>query len=220
MIKSELFVNPNGYDLPYLVYLPEEYDENKIYPMIVFLHGYGETGPADGSKVGLIAVHGPFFEIETKKRSFPCIIVGPQCNEETIWSGCIESLTAFVRYAIGKYPVDKKKVALTGLSMGGYGSWLLSQCHPELFSCVAPVCGSGVSWYAFRLKDKPVWAIHGDVDSTVPPAESLNMVEHVNRAGGHAKLTYVPGVGHDVWFGVYAGDEIYEWLLSFENKDI
>lgn len=220
MIKKELFVNPNGFDIPYLVYLPDDYDESKTYPMIVFLHGYGETGPTDGSKVEKVAVHGPFFEIETKGRAFPCIIVGPQCPETTIWYGCMESLIGFVKYAIDKYPADKKRVSLTGLSMGGYGSFLLGQCAPELFSAVAPVCGGGVCWYGFKLKDKPVWAFHGDCDGTVPPYESLNMVKHINQAGGHAKVTFVPGVGHDVWRGVYADSEIYDWLLSQENKDI
>ena len=219
MIKKELFVNPNGFDLPYLVYLPDDYDENRTYPMIVFLHGYGETGPVDGSRVDKVAVHGPFCEVN-KGRSFPCIMVGPQCPDTTIWYGCMESLTAFVNYAIEKYPVDRKRVSLTGLSMGGYGSFLLAECHPELFSAVAPVCGGGVCWYGFRLKDKPVWAFHGDIDGTVPPYESLNMVSAINKAGGHAKLTYAPCVGHGVWYGVYAGNEIFDWLLGHENKDI
>jgi predicted peptidase len=198
---------------PYLIYMPGMYcpDVDEQWPLIVFLHGSGERG----SNPELVKKNGPPALIGDWEDS-PFFLVSPQCPEGEVWDN--ERLMALVKEIRGKYHIDSTRMYLTGLSMGGYGTWNLASTYPGVFAAIAPVCGGGSRLLAHKLKDTPVWAFHGEEDNIVPPSESLRMTEAVNTAGGNAILTLYPGIGHNSWEPAYANTELYTWLLSHQLK--
>ncbi len=109
------------------------------------------------------------------------------------------------------------RVYLTGLSMGGYGSWNLGAAYPDLFAAVAPICGGGVASEVAGLKGVPVWAFHGELDDVVWPHRSSDMVSALQKAGGDAKLTMYPDLQHDSWTATYSNTELYDWFLAHEK---
>jgi predicted peptidase len=115
---------------------------------------------------------------------------------------------------------DPERLYLIGLSMGGYATWQLAMSMPEYFAAVVPICGGGMYWDAYRLRDVPIWAFHGDADGVVYVEESKKMVNAVNQAGGNAKLTIYPGVEHNSWTDTYANYEVFEWMLSHRNAHV
>jgi predicted peptidase len=195
---------------PYFVTTPKGYtnDPTKSYPTILFLHGAGERGAnlATVRKVGLPAVAGA-------NPDFPFILIVPQCPEDQFWNpSLLEDLLEQVR---AKYRVDPHRLYLTGLSMGGYGSWALAAEHPEMFAAVAPICGAYDPQDALQLKDLPIWAFHGEVDPIVPLEGSVNMIDALKKVGStEAKLTTYPGVGHNSWDKAYGTAELYQWFLA------
>ena len=194
----------------YLLFLPRDYGKKQQkWPLILFLHGAGERGN-DLSKV---KIYGPPKFAEENK-DFPFIVVAPQCPADGWWPNETEILINLLDEVVSHYDVDKEKVYLTGLSMGGYGTWSLACEYPDNFAAVAPVCGGGMPYLCDRLKNVPVWAFHGAKDDIVPLRESEEMVEAVNKAGGNAKLTIYPDVGHGAWPGAYDGCELYDWFLQ------
>ena len=213
MGKSEklYFENGGGQSFHYLRYVPSAM--SGTFPLVIFLHGAGERGSEDGSELDLVKRYFWFDRVD-RGEEFPFIMAAPQCPRERYWGCYIESLERFRAFLLDTLPVDPGRVYLTGLSMGGTGSWLWSLGYPEHFAAVAPVCGTGVYWYGEKLADKPVWAFHGDLDDTVPPRESLDMVSSINRRGGHAKLTLLHGVGHDAWTEAYRGTKLMDWFLE------
>ena len=213
MIEKLYWENPAGQSFHYIRYLPEELPAGEKLPLVFFLHGAGERGPADGSELDRVF---RYFWLERAENGekFPFIMLAPQCPDGKYWGSYIESLNRFLDDAIRDLPVDEKRITLTGLSMGGTGTWLWALSDPERFAAVAPVCGTGVYWYGGQLVNKPVWAFHGDLDEVVPPGESLSMVSSINKRGGKAKLTLFHGVGHGAWVGAYAGDTLLNWLLE------
>ena len=195
----------------YLLYLPAEYGEkDKLWPMILFLHGAGERG----DNLDLVKKHGPPKLIEEGKK-FPFIIVSPQCPADQWWSP--EVLISLLDELVGAYKVDTARIYLTGLSMGGYGTWDLASLYPERFAAIAPICGGGRRAMAFRLRDIPVWAFHGGKDPVVPLRESEEMVQAIKAAGGTAKLTVYPEASHDSWTVTYNNQELYDWFLGYRK---
>lgn len=197
----------------YLLYLPEGYkpEGKERYPLMLFLHGFGERG----DNLEQIKVHGPFKEI-AKGRKFPFIIVAPQMPlTETSWD--VDKLTGLLDDIESKYRVDKKREYVTGISMGGFGTWALASYTPARFAAAVPICGGGNFLTAFQLKNVPVWAFHGDKDPTVPIAQDQSMVDAMKSVGGDVKFTIIPGGLHDVWTPIYAGTEIYDWLLQHQR---
>lgn len=201
----------------YLLFLPKGYksDKSKSWPLILFLHGAGERG----TNVWLVAKHGPP-KIVAGKPDFPFIVVSPQCPAGRTWDPDV--VIALLDQVIGKYRVDKTRVYLTGLSMGGYGTWNVGLLYPERFAALVPICGGGDP-FVFRLYDKnrmeavktlPVWAFHGAKDTTVKLAESEKMVDAIKRVGGDVKLTVYPDAAHDSWTQTYNNPELYDWLLK------
>lgn len=180
----------------------------------MFLHGAGERG----DNLDLVKLHGPPKLIEQGKK-FEFIIVSPQCPQKQWWPGKLETLMALLDDIESKYDVDKDRVYLTGLSMGGFGSWSLGSFHPERFAAIAPICGGGEKIFAPAMRDVPVWAFHGAKDNIVAPARSKEMVDTINAVGGHAKLTIYPDAGHDSWTKAYADPNLYEWFLSHRISD-
>ena len=115
--------------------------------------------------------------------------------------------------------VNERKFYLTGLSMGGFGSWALSAKHPKKFAAVAPICGGGKVEFGEKIKDIPIWAWHGDEDGAVPFDKSVEMVDAIKKAGGTSiKFTTLEGIGHNCWSAAYATPQLYQWMLRQSTK--
>lgn len=210
------------HQLDYLQYLPPDYDADptKRWPLLLFLHGAGERG----SDVQKVAIHGPLREVR-RGTNFPFIIIAPQCPEGQLWDN--DRLLHLLREVSGKLRVDPRRVYLTGLSMGGYGSWKLGLTRPELFAALAPICGGGSLIDALlgsreqgaALRSLPIWAFHGAKDPVVPLDESERMVARLKRMGvTDIKLTVYPEAQHDSWTDTYSNPEFYAWLLKQERQ--
>jgi predicted peptidase len=211
-------VKQDGQIYPYVVYVPRNYEKGKKLPVILFLHGAGERGN-DGlkqSEVGLGRA------VRMHPERYPALVVMPQCPEKQWWDakGGKAALKA-MEEVIEKYDGDRSRLYLTGLSMGGYGSWTIAADKPELFAAVAPVCGGGdPKAMAERLKSLPLWVFHGDADQAVPVARSREMVEAIRAAGSTVlKYTEMPGVGHNSWDAAYENPEFATWLFAQQRPE-
>ncbi len=206
--------------LNYLAYLPPDYNPKKRWPLMLFLHGAGERG----TNIWLVAKHGPP-KIARTNASLPFILISPQCPAGDHWSN--DLLLALLDHVTGKYAVDTNRIYLSGLSMGGYGTWALAIEQPEKFAAIAPICGGGetisilLAQGARRnaLKRLPVWAFHGAKDPVVPLEESQRMVDALEKIGNkHIELTIYPEATHDSWTETYNNPKLYEWLLSHKSR--
>ena len=193
-------------DAQYLVVKPQDYDEFEKYPLLIFLHGRGEQG----DDLQRVKIHGPFKKVA--ELGLPLLIIAPQSPQDEWWD--VDTLEALVEEIIDDLNVDEDRVYLTGLSMGGSGTWALACRRPELFAAIAPICGWSVPSKAPRLKDVPVWAFHGNRDEVVGVHESTNMINALHEAGNDARLTIYPEAGHNSWTQTYNNPQLYEWLLS------
>jgi len=202
-------------DCNYLLYLPADYGKaNKTWPVIMFLHGAGERG----NNPEVVKKHGPPKMIAQGKQ-FDFIVVSPQCPNDIWWTEQTDILINLLDEIEKKYRVDTDRVYLTGLSMGGFGTWALAEKYPQRFAAIAPICGGEERYMASRLKNVPVWAFHGAKDKTVPVERSQEMVNEVKVAGGDAKLTIYPEAEHDSWTETYENRQLYEWFLSHKISD-
>ena len=118
---------------------------------------------------------------------------------------------------VEKYNIDKKKISITGISMGGFGTWSVISQYNDYFSCAAPICGGGLEWRSDRLVNMKIWAFHGELDNLVPVSHTKNMVEAINSKGGNAKMTIYPNVYHDSWVKAYEESDLIDWLLKNEK---
>lgn len=199
--------------LNYLLWLPADYKKNKkeTYPILIFLHGSGERGDS----LDLVKMHGPPSFVENRP-DFPFITVSPQCPKGKRWN--TEDLQVMLEKLMHKYRIDPARIYLTGLSMGGFGTWAWACSYPNQFAAIAPVCGGGDIQFARELTSTPVWAFHGEADPVVPVKRTIEMVEAVNAKGGSARITLYQGVGHDSWVNAYNDQELYKWLLEHVRK--
>lgn len=202
----------------YLLFLPRGYAEapERQWPLLVFLHGAGERG----DDLEMVAKHGPP-KLVKDQPDFPFILVSPQCPAGGRWSDAV--VLGLIDEVMADQRVDPARVYLTGLSMGGYGTWSLGLTHPERFAAIAPICGGGDVVKILladpekvrALRTLPVRAFHGAKDPVVPPVESERMVDALKRFGARdVQLTVYPEAQHDAWTETYANPELYEWFLS------
>jgi predicted peptidase len=209
-------------ELRSLLYLPKDYQTvgGKRWPLLLFLHGAGERG----DDLALVARHGPL-KLVTQKKEFPFIIVSPQCPLEQVWDDA--ALLALLDHIVARFRIDTHRVYLTGLSMGGYGTWSLGLKYPERFAAIAPVCGGGNGadillgnqTRSRALRSLAVWAFHGAKDTVVLPAESKVIVAALKKAGcQHVTLTLYPHIGHDAHTETYNNPKLYEWFLSHRRQ--
>ena len=209
-IEKEITATVDG---DYLLYLPEGYEESTDeWPLMLFLPGAGERG----SDLEMVKRHGPPKLIE-QGHDFPFIIVSPQCPRNQGWD--IQFLSTLLDEVIAEHRVDESRVYLTGISMGGYGTWALGMDQPERFAAVAPICGGGAAYNACALKETPVWVFHGALDAVVPIDESVQMVRALKQCEGDVRFTVYPMAGHDSWTETYDNPEFYEWLLKHRKAD-
>lgn len=215
----------------YVVYVPREYDPAQTWPLIVFLHGAGERGD-DGlaqTEVGIGTA------IRRHADRFPCLVLMPQCpdsvkipdnpNPKEIEKVIGKILCEFMDHietaydqTLKNYSVDPSRVYLTGISMGGFGTWILGARHHDRYAAIMPICGGGLKDDASKLATLPVWAFHGTDDSVVPADESRKMVKAVREAGGKVQYTEFPGVDHNSWDPAYDDEKAIRWLLNQKKR--
>lgn len=201
-------------EINYLLFLPNDYSKKKIpSPIIIFLHGSGERG----NDLEKVKSWGPPSIVE-KNPNFPFIVISPQCPEGERWN--IYLLKAMIDDIIAKYNVDKSRIYLTGLSMGGYGAWELAMAFPKYFAAIAPICGGGNPRFVDQLRSIPVWVFHGMKDESVPEQQSAVMVDALKKNGGDVEYTILPEGGHvDAWVYAYEKAGLFDWFLKHNKND-
>lgn len=192
--------------LGYRTVTPVKFDPQQKYPLLLFLHGRGEQG----DDLDKVQIHGPFKKVA--ELGLPLIIVAPQSPLDEWWQA--DELSALTDHLLETLPIDRSRVYLTGLSMGGQGTWRLAMHRPELFAAIAPICGFGRPNDAAKLKHVPTWIFHGGRDDVINYRESTTMADALYRVGNNARLTIYPDAGHDSWTETYNDPKFYEWLLS------
>ena len=197
--------------LKYLLQLPRGYSASgDSWPLILFLHGGGERGEI----LEKVKVHGPP-KIADVNPEFPFVVLSPQCPEGLRWTHQIVLLKHLLDEVVEAYNVDRGRIYLTGLSLGGYGTWNMAMTFPGDFAAIAPMCcGGGMIDEVDRLKGMPVWAFHGARDNPRSLAYHKNIVAAARRAGADVRFTVHPEAGHDGWTKSYENPELYEWFLS------
>jgi predicted peptidase len=197
----------------YLLYLPTKYHASKteLWPCIMFLHGGGEQG----DNLTLVKKHG-IPKIIDKKKDFPFIVISPQCPNGQWWSNDV--LINLLKDVIKNYRIDKYRIYLTGISMGGYATWELAIEYPKMFAAIAPICGGGDTYNIKKIKNIPVWVFHGEKDKIVKPYKSKQMVNALKNVGGNARITIYPDMRHDVWTITYKDQKLYKWFLKHKKN--
>ena len=207
------------FELPYLLYLPPDYQDEGAtkWPVLFFLHGAGERG----SDLTLLTKHGPIAQAQGG-REFPFIMVAPQCPLDWTWDRSLDQLDCLLEEIIASYAVDTERICVTGLSMGGYGTWHWGARHADAFAALVPICGGTMPLMGFPekialLKDVPVWVFHGVDDQVVPVACSEELVTVLESLDAPVRFTKYTGVGHHSWDRAYAEPELIPWLLDQRN---
>ena len=202
--------------LKYQLYFPASYTENRKtkLPLMLFLHGAGERG----NDVAKVKKHGPP-KLVQRRKTFPFVVVSPQCRENEWWEA--DGLLALVDDVCERYRIDEDRIYVTGLSMGGYGTWMLGGADPDRFAAIAPICGGGRRMDARQIAQAklPTWVFHGAKDTTVLIDESERMVEMIERFDGDVKFTTYPKAQHDSWTETYNNPELYAWFWSHKRSD-
>jgi predicted peptidase len=220
-------------DVRYALYVPAEYSNDKDWPLVVFLHGAGERG-SDGllqTDVGL------GHAIRKNPERFPCLVIMPQCPVDNFWDVVFDDIEKMMETTRKDYRIDSARITLTGLSMGGYGTWIWGPKKSDVFAALIPICGGGdpkdmkhlaeemavdrfgtMGERVTKLATMPIWAFHGKKDKSVPAFRSRQMVKKVTEAGGNVKYTEYPEAGHNSWDEAYGDPETITWLLSQKHK--
>ena len=195
-----------------LLYAPDDIRPDEKLPLIVWLHGAGERG----DDPSILRNCPPARRFDPSR--LRALLLCPQCRENDVWDSQVHELNELIEHTVFTQPVDSDRVSLTGFSMGGFGTWALAMAYPARFSALAPLCGGGMAWNVGGLASLPLRVYHGDNDTEVAPICSLQMVQAVNRSGGHATLTLLPGVGHDCWTYAYEQTDLLVWLTEQTRK--
>jgi predicted peptidase len=227
VFRARIFQAPSGRPLPYRLLEPKGYDSKKKYPLVLFLHGAGERG--EDNAIQLVHGMNDFAQDENREK-YPCFVVAPQCPNGKQWvdvpwtaeshtqpenpSESLQDTLDLIAALRQEVSIDSRRLYVTGLSMGGFGTWDLAQRHPELFAAAAPICAGGDEQQAARLAKLPIWAFHGDVDTVVKPSRSRNMIAAIKAVGGQPLYTEYPGVGHNSWAQTYRDPKLFEWLFA------
>ena len=202
----------------YILYLPKDYDSQKKYPLILFLHGAGERG--DGNEqLERVNVHGVARYAKSGEFELDAIVLCPQCPEGRVWNQLVFALCDLVDQVAEQYGADRSRMSITGLSMGGFGTWEMAMTYPEKFCAFAPICGGGMAWRADALKNKPIWAFHGSDDPVVSITNSEEMVRAARANGARVTFTVFDGVGHNSWERAYTEHDIMGFLLGSSLED-
>ncbi len=201
--------------LSYWTFIPTDESAKNAngFPLLLFLHGLGECGP----NTEIVKKHGPPKLLDTDRaKTWPFLTVSPQCPGGKYWSP--KQILLLVDELEKKFPIDKNRLYLTGLSMGGFGTWMILNEDPNRFAAAAPICGGGNPDWAKNYVNIPIWIFHGGSDSVVNPKYSSDFESAIKKAGGNkCKLTIYPNVNHDSWSRTYNNPELYQWFLEHQR---
>jgi len=181
------------------------------YPLVLFLHGAGERG----KDISLVLKHGPPRQAAEGRR-FPFFLLAPQCPEHRAWQPCV--LSALLDEVTEAWPIDSARIYVTGISMGGLGTWSLANAFPERFAAIAPVCGPFIWIQPERFKKLPVWCFHGAMDEAVPLQDSIRIVKMLRSHGVAVRFTVYPDANHDAWTPTFNNPAFCKWLLSKRRR--
>lgn len=198
-----------GEKLPYLQYLPEGYEDaaKQSLPLVVFLHGAGERG----DNLDQIKKHGPPM-LAMNGHGFPFVLAAPQCPQGRWWNP--DEIIALTKHLAKTLKIDTKRIHLTGISMGGFGTWACLVKEPDLYASGVPICGGGDPSKGEILKKIPIWTFHGDKDQAVPVTKTQEMEKAILDAGGKKLLvTYYPEEAHESWIPAYKDPALFAWIM-------
>jgi predicted peptidase len=196
----------------YWLYLPANHDGKTKLPLLLFLHGAGERG----DDLEVVKKHGPP-KLCTSQPDWQFITVSPQCAKEKRWDATV--LAKLVDHVAAEQKADEKRLYVSGLSMGGSGTWALASKFPDKFAAAVPMCGRGDATAADKLASLPIWVFHGAKDTGSPLSLSETMVDAIKKAGSEKiKFTIDPEAGHDCWTKAYGDPALYKWLLEQQRK--
>jgi lysophospholipase L1-like esterase/poly(3-hydroxybutyrate) depolymerase len=225
--EKQTFTSPDGRSLPYRILRPANLQPDHAYPLVLFLHGAGERGNDNEKQL----IHGTRLYLEPENRQkFPCYVVAPQCPEGQQWANMPWSepngrqtpepsnptrlVLRLLNQLKQELQVDPSRIYITGLSMGGYGTWDLITRLPNHFAAAAPICGGGDEWTAPRAVHTPIWAFHSSDDGVVPAIRTRNMIASLLAAGGSPHYTEYSGLGHNSWTTAYQEPGFLPWLFN------
>lgn len=236
--QARLFIS-DGDTLRYRILFPDNYSKSEKYPLFLFLHGAGERG----SDNELQLVHGAtLFLNEENRKKFPCIVVFPQCPAEQTWSWLdlgdswktkknwkidfpedpepsMKLVLSLLDTLVETEAVDINRQYVTGLSMGGFGTFDILARQPERFAAAAPICSGGNNLLAgLYAKNTAIWIFHGSIDSVVPVENSRKMVKAIQRFGGEIKYTEYPEYDHNSWDGAFAEPDFLKWFFFHQRN--
>ncbi|MBG84957.1 MAG: phospholipase [Phycisphaerae bacterium] len=212
---------------PYSLLKPA--NRNTTAPLVIFLHGAGERGNDNQRQLTYLPER---FLDAPHLNTRDCFVLAPQCPRDDAWAPfgnrspesaeqtmAMKAAIHTIRKILSEENIDTSRIYLTGLSMGGYGSWDLAARHPDWFAAVVPICGGGDPQTAPKLVELPIWAFHGDKDQIVPESASSVMVSAIRKEGGRPAYTVLPGVGHGSWPYAYGPRGAMDWMFSQRNPD-
>ncbi len=206
-----------GQSIMYRLFVPEDYDESKEYPLVIFLHGAGEVDSKNEAQLtGAYSAAKRLIEDDYLQK-YPCIILAPQCYGLGSWENAADVLMSLITSLTERYSIDKDRLYITGLSLGGFGTCYMLAAYPGVFAAAAPLCGSYIasSEGAKIYAQTPMWVFHGAHDPTVSVGMSRNAVAAIKKAGGkNIKYTEYPRADHNIWYTTYHIDELYEWMFA------
>ncbi|HNW97392.1 MAG TPA: prolyl oligopeptidase family serine peptidase [Bacteroidales bacterium] len=232
IFEKHIFVSFSNDSLPYRFMRPQQCDSSKKYPLVIFLHGAGERGNDNTMQLTNGAKK---FASDSNREKYPCYLLAPQCAKgfrwtETDWklpshtmpsspSIYLKRTMLLLDSLIKNLNIDTNRIYITGLSMGGFGTWDAICRWPEKFAAAVPVCGGADTAKAAVVKNIPVWAFHGEMDKLVMVSRSRNMINAIIKAGGNPKYTEYPGIAHNCWVNAYAEPEMYKWMFAQSRKN-
>lgn len=205
-------------DSRYVVFVPHSYTGEKALPLILFLHGAGERGD-DGQAPVMQGIANGGIKFKNNEKTFPFLVVFPQCKLKGNWKAGgpdADRALAILEDVQKAYKIDDKRLYLTGLSLGGSGTWTLAAAHPTKWAAIAPICGAGDPDMAVKIKDLPCWNFCGDQDGGIE--KNRAMIKALKAAGGNPRYSEYPYVGHNSWDSAYVTPELYTWFLKHSSK--
>jgi predicted peptidase len=223
MMPAEVYKGPEG-KLPYRIYVPGDSDPAREYPLVLYLHHVARRGR--DNRAQMRDNYAQFLLSEENLAKYPCIFLAPQCPKNQAWvpghdEGFADNAAAvmgLLEQVCAEYPVDRSRIYITGMSMGGFGTWGMLAAYPGYFAAAAPICGGWLQKsdveYAPLLTDVPIWAFHGALDTAVPVERTRDMVEALEAIGGNIKYTEYPEEGHLIGEKVYSEPALFPWLFA------
>ncbi len=234
VFQEKLYIH-KGDTLPLRIMYPKDFDPNKTYPLVLFLHGRGESGNDNKSQL----IHGSSLFINNREE-FPAIVVFPQCSKDSYWANvdiqldetgkrhfffkkggkptkAMRLLTAYVHELKQDKNIDQKRMYLAGLSMGGMGTFELLRREPKTFAAAFAICGGDNIKNVKKYKKTPLWIFHGGKDDVVLPKYSIDIVKELRRRGAQPKFTFYPYANHNSWDPTFKEPELLKWLFSYSK---